>query len=411
MHKSRDRNVSVLQKLTMIFCCSVLPLSAYAITFQGPLVVNDTYVKTHGNVISGNYQGTLTQPAISVSSKTAVTIINSTVQGPGDLIYTLGGNVQVVNTTGTSTNPNVLNQQKGMFVHAEKPVNIYVANCTATGPSYGVYVNGYAGNFTHTQTIQVYNNVFNNIDGRPSDGKGGYATSGQWSTHAVHFDNVQAVPNMEIAWNEVINVPRQSQSNVLVSVLNTSGTSTSHLIVHDNYLQGAYPANPGKDSYSGGGIITDGGSTDTVETATSFVDIYNNQVVSTANYGIDIAAGHDINVYNNRVISSGFLADGSFIPMTYSNGMNNWNEYNQPATVFYNNIMQNNNPVGLIASTSGTNTPRRSDWWLPGQTTSGNNVSYTPNDTAHPTIAAEANELVLWGEKLKKNKIQIGVKK
>jgi hypothetical protein len=402
------RNKKIMRKLSLIFVCSVLPISAQATHFQGPLLVNDAFVKTNGNIISGNFSGTLTSPAITVSSTSPVIILNSTVTGPGDLIYTAGGNVEIDNTVGTGTNPNVVNTQKGYFVHAEKPVSLSVNNCTVTGTSMGVYVHGYSGNYTHTNTITIYNNQFNNIDGRPSDGKSGYVTNGDYNAHTIQFNNVVGVPDIEISWNQSINLPLQGDVGAIISMYDSSGTSTSPIMIHDNYLQGALPSDPGVDKYAGGGILTDGTASDTATNASAWVNVYNNQIVASANYGISFAAGNNNNAYNNRVVSSGFTTSGAFYPMTYANGVNNYNNYNQPATVFFNNLIQNN-VVGYIGGTPGAPTvPRRSDHYLPGQASTVVNNWWTPNDAAHPTLADEANELAMWEAKQAFNKKKVG---
>jgi hypothetical protein len=99
--------------------------------------------------------------------------------------------------------------------------------------------------------------------------------------------------------------------------------------------------------------------------------------------------------------------------MSFGNGINNYNNYNQPATTCFNNVANGNNPVGFIASQGSSPTggpsgiPRRSDYYLPNQT-SNNNVSFVPNDSQDPTIANEQQELALWQTKLTKQHIKIG---
>jgi hypothetical protein len=394
-------------KLTALIVASALLPTAHAasITYQGPLTVDAAYIAAHGAVITGNYQGTLTQPAIYVNTSTPVTIKKCNLTGPADLIYGLGANITVTNCTGISTNPNVNGQQKGMFLHVEGAYNVDMQRNTITGSSFGVYINSYKGNHTPSQTIVITHNVMNNIDARPSNGNGGYATSGQWNAHAIQLNQVQGVPYMRMGWNQVVNVPFDSQCSDIINIFKSSGTKASPLVIHDNYLQGALPANPGVDKYTGGGIITDGGATDTVATATSFVNVYNNQIVASANYGISIAAGHDIKMYDNRIVSSGYTASGAFYPETFANGINNYNNYGQPSSVMFND-MTSTNVSGLIKKSS-TNGPIRSDWYLPNQ--SGNtNTSYQPSNSSTPSIADEAAEFTAWQAKLKAQNQTIG---
>jgi hypothetical protein len=396
---------------TLILAASPLAHAKDFKNYNKPLVVDNAFVQANGNVITGDFVGTTSTPALTITATTPVTVVNSTVTGPADLIYGDGIYLTLLNTIGTGTNPNVYGSQKGRFLHIEQVGSLDMENCTVTGTSFGVYINRYVGNFTHSQGIRIINNIINNVDGRLSDGNGGYIPDGDYNAHAFQLNQVVAVPYVEIAWNQVINTPFQSSVNDQINIYVSSGTKENPIRIHDNYLQGAYPANPGVDSYSGGGIITDGGTNDTATSATSWVNIYNNQVVSTANYGISIAAGNNNNAYKNRVVSSGFISTGAFIPMTYSNGLNNYNNYNQPATTFFNNLVQNN-LAGLIAGTSGSpKTPRRSDHYLPGQGSSVPNTWWLPDDAAHPTLADEGNELSLWNKKLKANKMLLGATK
>jgi hypothetical protein len=385
---------------------SLFPLtSAYAIHYQGPLVVNDAYVKKHGRVIVGNFQGTINTPALTISTSYPVLITDSNFIGPGDLIYAAGASITVTNSTGTGTNPNVAGTQKGDFLHTESAISVNAMNNTVTGTRFGFYIHNYTG-ATSGVTINVSNNVINNIDARPSNGNGGYVTSGEWNGHAIQLNLVQSVPNITIAWNQVINTPFQSQCSDIINMFQSSGTSASPILIHDNYLQGAFPADPGPDHYSGGGIITDGTAKDTLATATAFVQMFNNQVVATANYGLSIASGHDNSIYNNRVVSSGFTTNGAFYAMPFGNGLNNYNNYGQPANILFNNIAYNN-VSGLIRKNSA-GALMRSDWYLPSQTTN-TNVNYQPNNTATPTPADESAEFTSWLSKLVANHITIGV--
>jgi parallel beta-helix repeat protein len=53
---------------------------------------------------------------------------------------------------------------------------------------------------------------------------------------------------------------------------------------------------------------------DTVATASAYNNVYNNQIVGTVNMGIEFGAGHDNVAYNNTVISSGLLPNGTRFP-------------------------------------------------------------------------------------------------
>jgi hypothetical protein len=395
MTSTQKKSLKLLTALVLL--SGTMP--AFAMHYLAPLNIDKAYVKAHGNTITGNFQGTQTAPAILVSNATGpIYIVNSNVQGPGDLIKVVNSDVHVMNTTGVGTYPTQTGIAKGTFVTATNPVNLVVSDCHVSDVSFGVYVTGYGGNNSINNAISILRNHFSNIDGRPTDGKGGYVTSGDFKAHAVQINNVLNVPGIEIAWNEIINTPHISASGQLIEIIDGSGIPSNHMLIHDNYIQGAYPANPGVDGYTGGGMIVNGTATDTAATTSAYIDIYNNQIVSTANVGIAVAAGHDISVHDNRIVSSGYLSDGTFMPMSYANGIYNWNYYNQGPKVFFNDDM-NTNTVGMIAKDSNGN-PRRSDWYLPGQKDPEANVDLTPNDSAHPTLADEANEYTLWQNKV-----------
>ena len=383
-----------------VIALAVLPAtSAFAIHYNGPLYVDATYLKKHGNVITGSYQGTTSLPAITISNAVGQVIIaNCNLTGPGDLIYAVNSNVQVTGTMAVATDPNVSGTSKGMFIHAVNPINLTVTNNNVSDVSEGVYVTGYSGNYKVGQTITITNNKFSNIDGRPSNGQGGYVTTGSFNAHAIQLNNIHGLANMVVSWNEIDNVPFQSQSAEVIETIDVSGTAASHLSIHDNYVQGAYPANPGTDAYSGGGIMINGTATDTATTTSAFTDILNNQVVSTSNMGIAIAAGHDNTVSGNRVVSSGYVAGTkNLIAFSSAIGSYNWNYYNQAKTVFFNNMISNN-VFGLIRKSS-SGAPERADSWLPGQS-GGTNTSFAPNNATSPNVANEATEYQTWLKKL-----------
>ena len=363
------------------------------------LVVNDAYIAENGNIITGVYTGTSTSPAISIQTKRPVIILNSTVSGPGDLIsaYAISGSqISVLYTLGMGQNPNLHNVQKGIFVKVRDPQSFEMRNCNASNVRLGLYLNGYSGNHTHTQTIRLITNNFTNIDGRPSNGKSGYAKAGQYNGQAFHLQNVNHLPGIEIAWNSIINSPGQSCSGALIEFNEVSGTSSEPFLIHDNFISGALPAWPGVDQYDFGGILMNGLYNDSSANVTAYGNIYNNVITATANYGIAVIAGNNIRVYNNRVVSSGYTASGTFyMKPKYGNpfAIINDNLYGQTSNVFYNNYLSNN-VVGLVANVNGS--PTRQDWDLLGQALIEGNTSYSPSAATSPTYANEQTEYTNW---------------
>jgi hypothetical protein len=277
-------------------------------------------VITAGGTYTGNYQGDASHPAVTVNTTQPVTLYNCNLSGPGALIFgpnTIGHkNITVIGCAGYGLNPNNPGQPKGRFLTSDYNDNIDVEHCYMDGTG-GIYLGGgYQGNGTAANTITIRYNVAHNIDSRPSDGHGGYqtgSTSRGASDNNTFYQFVQlnhqgSVPNVEIAWNQVINDPGNSRVEDNINVGGGSGgTSSSPLLIHDNYIQGAYPSLPASQSFSGGGILLSDGAT---TNSGFFVQAYNNQVVSTTNYGISIdgnTGGHDCVLYNNRIVSSGLL--------------------------------------------------------------------------------------------------------
>ncbi len=341
----KDCTAHWIGRLMIFFSILTLgAVSAVAQTYSGPLVI------TLSGTYSGNWASTdPATAAVTISTSGAVVIVNSCLRGPGHLISALNVrtyNVTVKNCYGYGVNPNVSGKTKGNFVNLPLVSNLDVENCQVENTGGGVLVNQYSGLYDGVNTIKIKNNRFINMDGRLSDGTGGYQPTGHALLHTIMLDNVRAVPGIEIAWNEMINTPYASAGEDVINMHRTSGTPTSHLLVYDNYIYGAWPTDPATEGYSGGGIITDGAATDTATTATAFTEVYNNQVVATVNYGIAIASGHDNSFHNNRVLSSGLLPDGTWIH-GQNVGAYGWNYANQPTTTFFNNSI-NSNLVGWM---------------------------------------------------------------
>jgi hypothetical protein len=406
-------NLYQLTHIAFITSLFIATSSAYAITYQKPIVVDDAYIVHNGNIITGNYLGNNKEPAITITTSKSVTINNSNLAGPGDLIQAIvkPASITVLNTTGIGINPSIRGKQKGIFLHVKKFTSINMQNNNIQGMRIGFYSNGYSGDHTMSQTLVISRNVFTNIDARPSDGKGDYETTGQYNGQAIHLGNITHVPAIDIGWNKIINTAYESSTGALIEVNESSGTSGNLMQIHDNYIQGAFPSYPGYDLYDFGGILINGRATDTTDTASSFINIVRNRVVATANYGISIVAGHDIVVNNNRIISSGFLANNKLYTMSsYGNpfGVANINYFNQPATVFYNNNIEGN-VLGLIRN-DGHNNPVRADWSLPGQSGAiEGNTSFQPNACTSPSLTDEEQELINWQQSLRKNAIAVGV--
>jgi len=370
-----------------------------------PLVI------TRGGTYTGTWESTnRSTPAISVNTTEPVIILNSVVRGPGDLIVssTSHTNITVRNTKGYGVNPNVAGKTVGEFVDVYAFDNLVVENSYMEGTA-GINALDYQGDHTLNETIKIVGNKALNIDGRKSNGAGGYLDFNERTSKAdghtetgyeyvqfVQFDKVYNVPGVEIAWNEVINEPGKSRPEDNISIYKSSGTASSPIRIHDNYIEGAYTVKPWQGdtsdanwtydwSYSGGGIMLGDGMGSTGALDTGFVKAYDNTVISTTNYGMAISAGHDLEYFNNRIFSAGVLADGR--PIAAQNvGAYVWDIHHGGPTRFYNNLAHDNLAGWVKANGS------RNDYWTNDASTMPNNVKYSGTVTR----ALEAAEHAAW---------------
>jgi len=363
------------------------------LTWSGPLVI------TKGGTYTGNWQSTKAgTPAVSIETSQPVTIINANIQSRGVLIDSEvdHANLTIKNTHGWALNPNVSGVSPGRFLYAVKFDNLDVENNTMVGTS-GIEMGYYEGNGTTSNTVKVLKNNALNIDGRWSDGNGGFQT-GPDANDYVQFAQFNQSFNMvgaEIAWNQVVNQPGQSRPEDTISVFESSGTSSSPILIHDNYIQGAYAAAPATDSsYGGGGIMLSDGSTGSASTATGNVSAYNNIIVSTSNYGIAISSGHNNTIYNNTIISSGLLPNGQKIAAE-NVGIYVWNYINDPN---WANNYEYGNTIGWMGPNG------RNDKWIPNSSNAGTDIALSGSIT----LTVEQSYYNVWATKVRTAGYTIG---
>ncbi len=358
--------------------------------YSGPIVISA------GGTYSGNWESQdPNTPAVKVDTSDPVTIQNSNIRSRGACIYapnTRTHMLTVLNTYGQGLNPNVAGASPGRFVHVDYAKKLVVENCYFENTA-GIDVNGYSGDRSADQTIRIRYNRAHNIDGRFSLGAGGgFSTSGFARVQFLQLLNMSNVPGVEVAWNEIINSPHSSRVEDNINFYHTSGGSSAPITVHDNFIWGAYTALPESDTYSGGGIISDGGNNTTVSTAPGFLKVYNNQLVSTTNYGVGIYAGHDCEYSGNKMVSSGALPDG--VPIAAQNtGMYLWDSSNDASRgTFFNNTEHDNQSGWTNLNGSA---PARNDWWTPSPTAVNNGRL-----AGSVTLDTEKAELIAWWSKL-----------
>jgi hypothetical protein len=385
--------------LVVVLFCAAVPLLLWSVLHHRR--GKPSLIISRGGTYTGSFEGTdYTAPVILVRTTEPVVIDHCTLRGPGPLIETGVDhtNITVRNTKGISTNPNYFDQCKGRFFRAESFDNVVIENNDLEGTA-GIYLLRYAGDFAPQHTVKILRNQAHNIDGRKSNGNGGWRDTNEL-VQFVQLDKVRRLGGIEIAWNQVINDPGDSAVEDNINIYKSSGTPSSPILIHDNYVQGAYPSYPRAKDYSGGGIVLGDGSAATPDDAAAFVHAYENQIVSTTNYGIAISAGHDLSFFRNRILSCGLLPDGRTIP-AQNTGAYVWDMHRDtertPPTFFNNE--GHDNLIGWVRGNS------RNDWWVPNATVWQSNEHW-PEPL---TLDAERAEWKRWEQKLKDSRVAVGI--
>ena len=345
---------------------------------------------------------------MTVTTKDAVVIENSHIRSVGSLIKTTiaGTNLTVRNSLGVAANATVKGQPNGVFLEVSSPMKLDVENNYIENAQGGVIVHGYSGNRDGEQTIVIRSNRARNLNGLLSDGNGGYLPgegANRTAARFIQLDSVQAVPGIDVGWNEVINYPGRSLVEDNIDVYRSGGTPNRPLEIHDTYIQGAYPYRAAQDAYTGGGIKTDAKAGDNAQEVPAFNSIHDNQVVGTVNYGIAFTAGHDNVAANNRVVSSGLLADGTRIA-AQNVGMANSNATADGS--MYNNTMRDNLIGWTCWSASCAAEGYRKDQYFPASP-----ADYATNSvlaTGQISLNTENNEYQVWTNKMAAAGVAVG---
>ena len=360
---------------------------------SGPIVI------TSGGTYSGDWNSTdPNTPAVTINTDAAVTIQNSTINSQGTLIALqgakTGANVTIENVTATALDPGVSGKQRGTFVAATNTTSLIVKNCTINGASFGIKVTG--GTPT---TLQIENNLANNLEDRASDGNGGFFASRPVLGHFVLLNNVSALSGAEIAWNKVVQKIGLSSTEDVINIYESQGTAGHPISVHDNYMEGS--SSPVGGNYTGTALITDGAPTGDSQ-VTAFVEFKANEIVATAGTGVGIAAGHDIQATGNRVVSCGMNSAGNWYAFGASATVI-WNYYGSKQ--FYNNSISGTD--GGMVGPGPKSKPTAYDTWVNSSDVSDPGVSISGNNFTDPCLVggavnlqAEDAERAYWASKI-----------
>ena len=382
-----------------------------------------TIVITQGGTYSGAWISVDPNvPAVSINTTQPVVIENCTIRSKSDLIKVNVSNAHVTirNCIGIGLDPMVAGRQRGNFFQGYQLGSLVVEHNYMEATNAGIVLYGTDG-WSPDGALRVRYNRAKNFDGAPSDGKGGRILTDapfgtDWGNHFVNFASHHNMQDAEIAWNEVQCDPTLCWMGDKITIYAASGTQSTPIQIHNNYLWGGYPAIPTDTIYYSGGITMDGRTSDTAATTTAYVKIHDNQVVAHGSFGIGLLTGHDTEAYANRVVSTGQFPDGSW----YQGYVGIWavNNYKQPPSVFFNNFAHDN-IVGYRFEYAYPTSPKvfsppviRQDYIFTDCAGGASGpASKCINNISLPdpiTSATEANEAMLWQQKRLANNITLG---
>ena len=363
------------------------PTSEACTTFSSPITI------TSGGTYSGCFRSTnFNTPALTIATSQPVVIQDSQIKATG---YKISDSVQNVNitvrrTTLTGENPNISGQPTEYAMWLDEPQNVIVENNRFVSTP-GIHIHHMTA--PKSGTVKVRYNTVEDIDARLSNGSGGYQT-GHALRQFFQADKMVGIAGVEVGWNQIINTKAESAVEDNINLYLSRGTSTSPIQVHDNYIDGAFPnvttSQTSVSTYSGSGIMCADGTGTTAANSSAYITCSDNQVLDSLNAGVATPIGHHITLDGNRVVGD---HDGITLQSWAPVGMYCQNMSNQSATLWNNNVIQNNS-VALWGNTG------RNDYWLDGDCAASNNTSLSS--------MGEAAEWLLWQGKLASANVTLG---
>ena len=254
--------------------------------------------------------------------------------GAGDFLHiTDNSQVTVQDCRFYATGSQSIGTARGRAVYAFRPAKLvfdhnYLLNTAGAKVEYWA-----ANTMAADQTLLWRYNRYENICG---------GTGGDYR-QALQLQHIEEQPGLEVAYNQIINAPNQSRVEDNINIGESSGTSSSPLHVHHNFVNGAYPATATDPYFTGSGITTDAGGTDrTPRQLPHHVLVEDNIFLACLNACMNIAAGYDILYQRNICRVSGTLADGSPL-RSVNNGVAIFKgQAGYTDAQFYNNRMLDN---------------------------------------------------------------------
>ncbi|MEO5996409.1 MAG: right-handed parallel beta-helix repeat-containing protein [Chitinophagaceae bacterium] len=360
------------------------------ISYSGPIEIKK------GGVYTGNYKSDDSNiPAITVSTYDSVEITGCNIVSAGIGIKAFGGSRLTIHHNNISGLPPTGNQW-GRALDDYHPQFLVFENNNVhhTG---GLVIDHSDEN---TKSAVIRFNKFINTDNR----KGDFSVGDHRA--AILFNSVLPILG-EISWNYFHNELDSSSIEDNINLGNSGGSKDSSFLIHDNFIWGAYPSPATSGHFTGSGISIEGEpGHNAFNNVSQYIKIFNNQVISTCNAGINISHGHDITAQFNTIISSGMYPNGDKSDRFWG-GCAIWNPSKLSPDVF-KDITIKNNTIGYVRPGMNVPLPNRQDYVV----VPGSPINVQPGDnTALPnpiTLQTELDQVPIWEKKLADNKIIIG---
>ncbi len=365
---------------------SVLAFTQPARAWGGQLVIT-----TGGNhTVNARYTTGGQQTGAVVVNTTDPVTLTGRLASASHGIHGFGRNVTVRNLRAWAIHPGAAGNIPGKLVNAEDAIHLDVQNCFSHGFLTTEFKN-YQGNHTAANTFIFKYNKTRNVRGMKSDGAGGWQAGTDPTTddgsfyrgQTALFNGATGMVGVDIGWNWTHNEPGQSRVEDNINTFKSSGTAGSPILIHDNYINGAFPYNVAAGTYyTGGGIIAG-------DVNSGYVQILGNIVVATTNYGVAVVGGNDNIARNNTVVRSPFTWNGTRIGKDGNGnvGISFYNYNNASAAVFKNNLVELNTVNWQYRDASNALTT--STAYTPATGLSGANNVYQTTTVALPVLFAD----------------------
>lgn len=304
-------SLNLLLMASRLIAVQTLPPPVY----DAPLVINDALISARGsNIFEGNWEqanfadnhtGNGYGAAIVLATANPVVIRNSRIKAQcyGIQWSVINSQLTLENCVIECKNTQSAGKSAQRALNILRPRSLTVEHCTLIGGGIQLSETPSTGSFVRIR----YNRALN-IDGRKSDGAGGYVFEASNST--AYFEAKQflqlrdgiVVADGEVSWNEIINDPFVSRREDAINIFGGSGVSAKPFSIHDNCIKGGHPTRPYDIGYSGAGfLVEDAGAT------ASYVDIDDNHVIGAGNCAMNLVGGgvSHIRARRNRFVSCG----------------------------------------------------------------------------------------------------------